>query len=86
MKSRQSVQYTIRNVPTDVDHALRQKSRRLRKSLNEVAKEALTRGAGVGNSGFRYSDMDAFFGSWIEDSRVNRALADQRKIDKKLWT
>lgn len=86
MKSRQSVQYTIRNVPAVVDQALRQQSRRRRKSLNHVAKEALARGAGVENSIPRYGDLDSFFGSWIEDSRVTRALAEQRKIDKSLWT
>lgn len=85
MKSRQIVQYTIRNVPAVVDQALRRQSRRLRKSLNQVAKEALTRGAGVESSVSRYGDLDSFFGSWIEDPRVNRALAEQRKIDKSLW-
>lgn len=38
------MQYTIRSVPSDVDQALRQRSRQEGKSLNTVAVEALARG------------------------------------------
>jgi hypothetical protein len=30
-------------------------------------------------------DLDFLFGSWVEDLEVDRALADQRKIDADLW-
>ncbi len=32
-----------------------------------------------------YRDLDSFFGSWIEDSVVDQALAEQRTIDQELW-
>ena len=41
------MQYTIRNVPVTLDEALRRAAREQDKSLNEVAIEALIRGAGV---------------------------------------
>ena len=44
------MQYTIRNVPESLDAALRQSARQKGKSLNEVAVEALARGAGLTES------------------------------------
>jgi hypothetical protein len=32
-----------------------------------------------------HRDLDSFFASWTTDSKIDRALADQRKIDPKLW-
>ena len=32
-----------------------------------------------------YCDLDSFFGSWIADAKVDKTLAEQRKIDRKLW-
>ena len=78
------VQYTIRNVPTPVDAVLRDKARRQGKSLNDVALEALSSGAGLATQ-VRYADLDGFFGSWVADEAVDRALADQRRLDEGLW-
>jgi len=41
------MQYTIRKVPNSLDVALRRRAREQGKSLNDVAIEALARGAGV---------------------------------------
>ena len=81
---KQKKQYTIRSVPSPVDAVLRDKARRLHKSLNEVALEALQAGAGV-VAAARYDDLDSFFGSWTADAAVDLALADQRKVDEGLW-
>lgn len=78
------IQYTLRNVPPRLDSLLRDKARRQRKSLNEVALEALNAGSGLG-AGARYDDLDAFFGSWIADRAVDAALRDQRRVDEGLW-
>lgn len=79
-------QYTLRKVPPSVDRALRERARRLGRSLNQVAVEALAQGVGQGTSCASYADLDAFFGSWTADPKVDKALADQRKIDAGAWT
>jgi sugar phosphate isomerase/epimerase len=84
-RSSQPTQYTIRNVPKVVDRALRQRAARMARSLNEVAVEALARGAGVEQEAAEHHDVDFLFGSWVEDPATERALADQRKIDESLW-
>jgi hypothetical protein len=88
MKGRQTgeaIQYTLRNVPPALDRALRRRAKQLSKSLNEVALEALTRGAGVSQEVTEHHDTDFLFGSWVDDPDVDQALADQRKIDANLW-
>ena len=65
-----------------VDALLREKARRQNKSLNQVALEALSGGAGVQE---RYGDLDGFFGSWVADAAVDIALKAQRQIDARLW-
>jgi hypothetical protein len=80
----EAVQYTLRNVPEGVDRALRLRAARLSKSLNEVAVEALALGAGVAEER-EHHDLDFLFGSWVEDPVVDRALREQRRIDKALW-
>jgi len=81
----EAIQYTIRNVPGPVDRALRRSANRQEKSLNEVALEALARGAGVEQEAKEHRDLDFLFGSWVDDAAVDRALADQRKVDPDLW-
>jgi hypothetical protein len=81
----ETTQYTIRNVPGVVDRALRRRAERQAKSLNEVAVEALARGAGVEREASEHHDVDFLFRSWVEDPTVDRALADQRAIDDDLW-
>jgi hypothetical protein len=80
-----TTQYTIRNVPRVVDRALRRRAERLSKSLNEVAVDALARGAGVEQEAKEQHDLDFLFGTWVDDPAVDAALGDQRSIDKDLW-
>jgi hypothetical protein len=81
----EATQYTIRNVPKVVDRALRRRAGRMAKSLNEVAVEALARGAGVEQELAEHRDVDFLFGSWVEDPLVDSALAAQRTIDEDSW-
>jgi hypothetical protein len=84
MKRRQpaeAIQYTLRNVPPALDRALRRRAKQLSKSLNVVALEALTRGAGVEHEVREQHDLDFLFGSWVEDPDIDQVLADQRTID-----
>lgn len=75
------MQYTVRNIPEATDRQLRSRAAQTGKSLNEVILDALNQNAGA----FENPDFDFLFGSWVEDSRIDKALADQRKIDRELW-
>lgn len=79
------MQYTVRSVPPQVDEALRRIAAENRRSLNDVAREALAKGTGVQAEAAPYDDLDDFFGSWVEDAEVAQALAGQRVIDEELW-
>jgi hypothetical protein len=88
MKRRQTsavVQYTLRNVPPAVDRTLRRRAARQAKSLNEVALEALARGAGLESEVAEKHDLDFLLGSWVDDPAVDQALSDQRHVDEDLW-
>lgn len=79
------MQYTLRNIPRSLDEALRRVAREGGKSLNEVAIEALARGAGVTPDRRRQRDLGDIAGTWREDPDFDRALADQDSIDKEIW-
>jgi plasmid stability protein len=79
------MQYTIRNVPDVIDEALRDAARQQGKSLNEVAIEALARGAGVSGERGRQRDLSDIAGTWREDPAFDRAVADQDTIDEEMW-
>jgi hypothetical protein len=66
------MQYTIRNVPDYLDAALREAARRQDKSLNEVAIEALERGAGLTMVRTRQRDLHDIAGSWRQGHRGTR--------------
>jgi hypothetical protein len=78
-------QLTIRKVPIAVERALRRRSKQEDKSLNQVALEALARGAGVGGERVKQRDMNDIAGTWIEDPGFEAALEEQRRIDPELW-
>jgi hypothetical protein len=79
------MQYTIRNIPNALNEALRRTARARGKSLNEVAIEALARGAGVTGESLRQRDLGDIAGTWRKDPAFDRALAAQDTIDEELW-
>jgi hypothetical protein len=79
------MQYTIRKVPNSLDAALRRRAHEQGKSLNEVAIEALARGAGVSGERCRQRDLRDIAGTWHSDRAFDRALAAQDTVDKELW-
>lgn len=85
MKRKQKFQYTVRDVPVELDRRLRDSARHTNRSLNQTLVDLLARAAGVSETTTTYKDLDSFFGSWTADANVDQALAEQRKIDKKLW-
>lgn len=79
------MQYTIRNVPDTVDAALRRAAREQGKSLNEVAIEALARGAGVIGECSRQRDLSDVAGTWRKDPAFDDARAAQDSVDEGIW-
>jgi len=79
------MQYTIRNVPESLDAALRTAARERGKSLNEVAIEALARGAGITGESRRQRDLGDIAGTWREDPTFDNALAAQDTVDQEMW-
>lgn len=79
------MQYTIRKVPDSLDTALRRRAREQGKSLNEVAIEALARGAGVSGDPCRQRDLHDIAGTWRNDRAFDRALAAQDAVDEESW-
>jgi DNA polymerase III delta subunit len=78
------MQYTIRNIPPELDRAIKARAKRLGKSVNQVALEAL---AGSVGQPLRRRDLRAMPGAWSrkEAERFERFLEDHRKIDDELW-
>ena len=79
------MQYTIRNIPDNLDAALRNTAQLQGKSLNEVAVEALVRGAGLSDQPIRRRDLSYIAGTWVEDPAFDEAIAAQRTIDEEMW-
>lgn len=79
------MQYTLRNIPEVVDRILRRRARAQGASLNEVALEALARGAGVAEEAVRQRTLRDLAGAWEEDGEFDAALRDQRAVDEALW-
>jgi hypothetical protein len=75
------MQYTIRNVPKTLDEALRRVARERGKSLNEVAIEALARGAGFTQDRSPQRDVADTAGTWRKDAAFDSALAAQDTVD-----
>jgi hypothetical protein len=83
--SAKAVQYTIRDVPPSVDRALRRRARERGTSLNRFVLEILAAGSGAGAEAPRHHDLDRFFRTWIRDPKVDRALAEERRLDARDW-
>lgn len=80
-----SIQYTLRDVPSFVDHALRARAKTEGRSLNSIVVEVLSIGSGVGSEPPRFHDLDEFAGTWITDPAFDAAIADMDAIDEGLW-
>jgi plasmid stability protein len=79
------MQYTLRNVPPELDRALREKARREGRSLNDVAIEALRRMMEVGPGAVRQRDLADIVGTLQEDPALDADLSAQRQIDSDVW-
>lgn len=80
-----SLQYTVRGIPREVDRVLRRKARQRRISLNQLLVEELS-AIGGGARAQRLRSLDQLGGVWQEDPEFDRILNEQRQIDSALWT
>lgn len=79
------MQYTLRDIPPEIDHQLRERAKTEGKSLNQVAIEALARGTGVAEERARYRTLRDLAGTMVQDPDFDAALADQDRVDEDLW-
>lgn len=77
------IQYTVRNVPSDVDNALRLRAKKNKQSFNATVVQALRKSTASTNDS--EGDLDWFYGSGGLSQAELDAFADQRVIDKNAW-
>jgi hypothetical protein len=87
MKKKQSIQYTLREVPEDLDSRLREAAAMEETSLNQATLRALERGLGVDGRPVRYRNLRPLL---HPTDRLDRrgwqaALAEQDQVDLKDW-
>lgn len=80
--AQETVQYTVRGVPKEVDRGLRKKAAQLKISLNQLVVDELTR-ATIGRS--RKADFSDLVGQWTPDPEFDEIIATQRQIDWEKW-
>ena len=78
----ETLQYTVRGVPREVDRMLRQKAAHRRKSLNQIILDELTN-ATVGCA--TRADFSDLVGQWTPDPAFDEIIASQRRIDRDKW-
>ncbi len=81
-KQAESIQYTVRGVPEEVDRALRSKAGQRKQSLNQVILDELTK-VTVGR--VVRADFSDLVGRWTPDTGFDEIVAAQRQIDPDKW-
>lgn len=78
------MQYTLRNIPPELDRMLKARAKKLGKSVNQVALEALAQSVGTPLKRRSLRDMP---GSWSkrEAAEFDCFLAQERRVDPELW-
>lgn len=79
------MQYTLRNIPRQLDQALRRRAREQGKTLTEVAIEAMADGVGLKGQRRRRRSVRDLVGARAPDPELRATLDDQRRIDPELW-
>lgn len=84
MPAEDSIQYTVRGIPPEVDQALRRKAHEKKISLNRLLVEELVEATGLSQER-KYRSLETVAGSWKDDPELDRILEEQRQIDWSLW-
>ncbi|VGO20121.1 hypothetical protein [Pontiella sulfatireligans] len=83
MNKKESIQYTIRSIPSEVNEAVREYAVREGCSLNQAVIETLKKGSGTSDQ--KHHDLDFMAGSWVSDPSCEAALEEFNRIDEDLW-
>ncbi len=77
---------TVRNLPQEVAHALKDEKRRRGLSLNQTVIELLGQGLGVSDL-HRSNGLAQLAGSWsaADLTEFEAAIADTKRIDEEMW-
>ena len=80
------LQTTIRGIPKDLEHALRERARKSGESLNSTVIRLLREAVGV-NSPYKKRDLSALAGTWSpEEADVfDRRVRQFEQIDEETW-
>lgn len=78
------MQYTIRNIPPELDRAIKARAKELGKSVNQVVLEVLAQRLG---QPVRRRDLRKMPGAWSrqEALKFDLFLEQERAIDEELW-
>jgi plasmid stability protein len=79
--------YTIRNIPDDLDRALRARAAAEQRSLEDIIVDLLVRSLGAELSSSASERLDSErANNWKEDPEFKVALRDQNMIDWDAWS
>jgi hypothetical protein len=81
------MQYTIRNIPVEMDQALRRLSKSTGKSINQLALESLRQTTGIGEGRkHRKRRVSDLVGKHQFDAGFDRTLKQFDRVDPELWS
>ena len=80
---------TLRNIPRELQEAIKRRARREGLSLNKTVQRMLEEVVGLKpSSSMQHHDLDHLAGTWSDEEAdaFDAALAEQRRIDPELWS
>jgi hypothetical protein len=79
------IQYTIRNIPPEVDRVIKKRSRQSGKSFNQTVVDLLSLQTFGTTDVPTSNNFDWLFGANTLDDSFDGAIKDLSQIDEKLW-
>lgn len=80
-------QLTIRNLPPEIEQAIRRRARERHISINQSITELLSEAMGIPKSAEKQRDLSDLAGTWSDEEaqEFEEALRRQRGIDEEIW-
>lgn len=81
-----TLQTTVRGIPEDLEHQLRERARRSGESLNRTLIRLLREAVGL-NTSRKKRDLSALAGTWSQEEadRFDREVRQFEEIEDELW-